>query len=53
MGGYLDRKLTLEQALEVRKRIRGRESISKIADDFGVSSSVICDIKNHVTYRGV
>ena len=53
MGGYLDRKLTLDQALEVRKRIRGRESISKIADDFGVSSSVIYDIKNHVTYRGV
>jgi DNA invertase Pin-like site-specific DNA recombinase len=53
MGGYLDRKLTFEQALEVRKRIRGRESISKIADDFGVSSSVIYDIKNHVTYRGV
>ncbi|MEG4024837.1 MULTISPECIES: HNH endonuclease [unclassified Microcoleus] len=52
-GGYLDRKLTFEQALEVRKRIRGRESISKIADDFGVSSSVISDIKNHVTYRGV
>ncbi|MEG4859270.1 HNH endonuclease [Microcoleus sp. K1-B6] len=53
MGGYLDRKLTFEQALEVRKRIRARESISKIADDFGVSSSVISDIKNHVTYRGV
>ncbi len=53
MDGYLDRKLTFEQALEVRKRIRGRETISKIADDFGVSSSVISDIKNHVTYRGV
>ena len=53
MGGYLDRKLTFEQALEIRKRIRGRESISKIAHDFGVSSSVISDIKNHVTYRGV
>ncbi|EGK88108.1 hypothetical protein D0A34_25250 [Microcoleus vaginatus PCC 9802] len=53
MGGYLDRKLTFEQALEVRKRITGRESISQIADNFGVSSSVICDIKNNVTYRGV
>ncbi|MBD1885062.1 HNH endonuclease [Microcoleus vaginatus] len=52
-GGYLDRKLTFEQALEVRKRIRGRESISKIADDLGVSSSVIYDIKNNITYKGV
>ncbi|MEG4047509.1 HNH endonuclease [Microcoleus sp. Pol17_C1] len=53
MGGYLDRKLTFEQALEVRKRIRDRESISKIADDLRVSSSVIYDIKNNITYKGV
>ena len=52
MGGSLDRKLTFAQALEIRERIQAGESLSKIAQEFGVSSSVIYDIKNNVTYRG-
>lgn len=52
MGGHLDRKFTFAQALEIRERIQAGESISKIAQEFGVSRSVIHDIKNNVTYRG-
>ncbi len=53
MGGYLDRKLTLAQAQDVRERIKAGESIPKIALEFEVSRSVIHDIKNNVTYKGV
>ena len=52
-GGYLDRKLTLAQAQDVRERIKAGESIAKIALEFEVSRSVIHDIKNNVTYKGV
>jgi transposase len=53
MGGYLDRKMTFDQAQDVRERIKAGESLAKIARDFGVSKSVIYDIKNNVTYKGV
>ncbi|MEG3897925.1 MULTISPECIES: HNH endonuclease [unclassified Microcoleus] len=53
MGGYLDRKLTFAQALEIRERIQAGESIPKMAQKFCVSKSVIYDIKNNVTYKGV
>ncbi|MCW6052651.1 HNH endonuclease [Lyngbya sp. CCAP 1446/10] len=53
MGGYLDRKLTFAQAQDVRERIKAGESIAKIALEFAVSTSVIYDIKNNVTYKGV
>lgn len=53
MGGYLDRKLTLAQAQDVRERIKAGEFIAKIALEFEVSRSVIHDIKNNVTYKGV
>lgn len=53
MGGYLDRYLTFAQALEVRERIKTGESIAKIARELGVSSNVIYDIKNNITYKGV
>ncbi|MCY7382774.1 MAG: HNH endonuclease [Microcoleus sp. CAN_BIN18] len=53
MGGYLDRKLTFAQAEDVRERIKAGESIPKIALEFGLSRSVIHDIKNNVTYKGV
>lgn len=53
MGGYLDRKLTFAQAQDVRERIKAGESIPKIALKFGLSRSVIHDIKNNVTYKGV
>ena len=53
MGGAIDRKLTFAQAQDVRERIKTGESIAKIAREFGVSSSVIYDIKNNVTYKGV
>ena len=52
MGGHLDRKFTFAQALEIRKRIQAGESIAKIAQEFGVSRSIISDIRNNVTYRG-
>ena len=52
MGGSLDRKFTFAQALEIRRRIQAGESIPKIAQEFGVSRSIIHDIKNNVTYRG-
>jgi len=53
MGGYLDRKLTFAQIQDVRERIKAGESLAKIAPDFGVSKSVISDIKNNITYKGV
>ncbi|WP_293338732.1 hypothetical protein [Microcoleus sp. CAWBG58] len=53
MGGYLDRKLTFAQAQDVRERVKAGESIAKIALEFAVSTSVIYDIKNNVTYKGV
>lgn len=52
MGGHLDRKFTFAQALEIRERIQAGESTGKITQEFGVSKSVIYDIKNNVTYRG-
>lgn len=52
MGGYLDRKLTFAQAQEIRELIKAGESIAKVAEKFGVSKSVISDIKNYVTYKG-
>ncbi len=53
MGGSIDRKLTFTQAQDVRERIKAGESIPKIALEFGLSRSVIYDIKNNVTYKGV
>ena len=53
MGGSIDRKLTFAQAQDVRERIKAGESIPKIALEFGLSRSVIYDIKNNVTYKGV
>lgn len=53
MGGSIDRKLTFAQAQDVRERIKAGESIPKIALEFGLSRSVIHDIKNNVTYKGV
>lgn len=53
MGGYLDRKLTFAQIQDVRERIKAGESLAKIAPEFGVSKSVISDIKNNITYKGV
>ncbi len=52
IGGSLDRKFTFAQALEIRERIQAGESLPKIAQEFGVSRSIIHDIKNNVTYRG-
>ncbi len=52
MGGSLDRKFTFAQALEIRERIQAGESLAKIAQEFGVSKSIISDIKRNVTYRG-
>lgn len=53
MGGCLDRKMTFAQAQDVRERIKAGESLATIARDFGVSKSVIYDIKNNLTYKGV
>ena len=43
---------TFAQALEIRERIQAGESLVKIAQEFGVSKSIISDIKRNVTYRG-
>ena len=52
MGGYVDRKFTFAQALEIRERIKTGESLAKIAQEFGVSKGIISDIKKNVTYKG-
>lgn len=51
MGGYKERKLSWEQAQEIRDRVNRGDRISDIARDFVVSRRVIYDIKNGVTYK--
>lgn len=53
IGGYRERKLSSQQAQDVKNRVKSGERILDIAQKLGVSKSVIYDIKNGVTYKEV
>lgn len=48
---YTPGKLTRLQADEIRKRARAGESVTSLAREFGVSASLVSNIKNLVKWR--